>query len=254
MLPLIYLGTIDEEIPRKICSILLLLSPIPSSTPEQPSSETVSEQKEPLLPEPEVRRLFRLAVTVSEVSLSSTNVIWSKYIQWEQFQALLKPDGEERLAALRSMHGRFLGRLAVPGVHLEETSQIYSTFNTTHFELDYEANMIKGSNVMSKSMAKYQAREGLESSWTDLCAQGDSPELRQQKLAFLAAWLEWETNVPEPAKNSKGKGREGDAPKLEPRCVIGVYERMLTLLSTWGEGGKVLEAGVWVGYWRFMVG
>jgi hypothetical protein len=142
-----------------------------------------------------------------------------------------------------------MDRLATPHPSIAETSQAYSTFNSTYAPATYEESMVKASKVASKSTARWEAREAWEHGWAALCAQ-EIPEggadyaeeaLRMQKIAYLYAYLEMEL--------ATGRGK-----KPEPKMVVCVYERWLAVCGAdTTREGRVAEAGVWDKYITYVV-
>jgi hypothetical protein len=122
--------------------------------------------------------------------------------------------------------------------------------------------MIKASNMSSKSLTKYQARETWEDGWQALAKEAGNTvsmteaSLLDGRLAYLSAWLDMELSLPEQGAKNKGKGkaRETDSPKLEPFFVIMVFERMLSVAGQRTERmSKINESLIWLRYYRFMV-
>lgn len=105
--------------------------------------------------------------------------------------------------------------------------------------------MIKSTKASQKSNARWEIRDIWEQGYVAI--EGTNPELmsqadlRNQKVAYLYAYLEMETNT--------DGGR-----KPEAKMVQGVFERMLAVLSEWpGLEGKQMEARMWEKYGAFMV-
>ncbi len=105
--------------------------------------------------------------------------------------------------------------------------------------------MIKSTKASQKSNARWEIRDIWEQGYVAI--EGTDPEtmseadLRNQKIAYLYAYLEMETNT--------DGGR-----KPEAKMVQGVFERMLAVLSEWpGLEGKQMEARMWEKYGAFMV-
>jgi hypothetical protein len=134
-----------------------------------------------------------------------------------------------------------MDRLSNPHPTIAETSQAYSTFNSTYAPSTYEESMVKASKVASKSTARWDAREAWEQGWTTLSSQEEDDAQRMQKVAYLYAYLEMEL--------ATGKGK-----KVEPGMVVRVYERWVAVCA--GDAsreGRVAEAGVWDKYITYVV-
>lgn len=122
--------------------------------------------------------------------------------------------------------------------------------------------MIKANKVIAKTTTKLDFRDPWITGYNDLYKQVEQStpeEARYHKLAYLNAWLDMETKLPTTEmlkQKSKGKQhqREDDQIKLDPKWVTIVYEQMLAILSGMkSREGRTTEAGVWLGYARFMV-
>jgi hypothetical protein len=144
------------------------------------------------------------------------------------------------------MHQTFLDRLSIPHESLTETSQLYSTFNSTYAQATYEEQMVKASKVAARSSTRWDAREPWERGWVSLCqASSDDAEAqaahREQKVGYLYAYLEMEMST-------------FDGRKPEPKMVQAVYERWLEVLSEdTKREGRAAEAAVWDRYITYIV-
>lgn len=114
--------------------------------------------------------------------------------------------------------------------------------------------MIKASTVAAKSASKWQLREQWEQGWNIMREESSTDEtVRTKQVAYLSAWLDMELSLPETSTKQKFKGREQEQSKLDPRCVVMAYERLLSVLCYWREqAGRASEAAVWLAYHRFM--
>jgi hypothetical protein len=144
------------------------------------------------------------------------------------------------------MHQTFLDRLSIPHESLTETSQLYSTFNSTYAQATYEEQMVKASKVAARSSTRWDAREPWERGWVSLCqASSDDAEAqaaqREQKVGYLYAYLEMEMST-------------FDGRKPEPKMVQAVYERWSEVLSEdTKREGRAAEAAVWDRYITYIV-
>lgn len=142
---------------------------------------------------------------------------------------------------LPTIQQAFMDRLSSPHPTIAETSQAYSTFNSTYAPSTYEESMVKASKVASKSTARWDAREAWEQGWTALSSQEEDDAQRMQKVAYLYAYLEMEL--------ATGKGK-----KVEPGMVVRVYERWVAVCAVdASREGRVAEAGVWDKYITYVV-
>ena len=158
------------------------------------------------------------------------------------------PDLLSSAQRLPIMHQAFLDRLATPHESLAETSQRYSTFNSTHAQSTYEEQMVKASKICGRSSARWDAREPWERGWIALRqaekAEGDAQAKvahREQMVGYLYAYLEMELSTAE--------GR-----KPEAKMVQAVYERWLEVVGRdTRRDGRVAEAAVWDRYITYVV-
>lgn len=147
---------------------------------------------------------------------------------------------------LPTMHQAFLDRLSIPHESLTETSQLYSTFNSTYAQATYEEQMVKASKIAARSSTRWDAREPWERGWVSLCqASTDDAEAqaaqREQKVGYLYAYLEMEMST-------------FDGRKPEPKMVQAVYERWLAVLSEdTRREGRAAEAAAWDRYITYIV-
>jgi len=145
---------------------------------------------------------------------------------------------------------------------LEETAAAYSNFNTKHFLDEYEANMIKGSAMCAKSLAKYRSREAYEDGWRALrtmsegAKEGSAELAPDQDINYLSAWLETELSLVEAQAKQKGKNkhREEDGLKSEPFFIVMVFERLLAAIGCSSNNLANTHGGAtWIRYHRYMV-
>ncbi|KAJ9113953.1 hypothetical protein QFC19_000149 [Naganishia cerealis] len=228
-------------------------------SPALPSAEDADEVPQStdsvgnaLVSEEDARSILLSAAKSAGNDISFSDEVWRTYLDWEVALFAALPE-EERSGRLANIQKAYLDRLAMPHSSISETSQAYSTFNSTYAPNSYEENMVKASKIAAKSAARWEAREAWETGWVALCTQGstntnlDSHEaasngseqqesLRNQKIAYLYSYLEMELST-------------AQYRKPEPKMVECVFERWLAVCSSnKTREGRVAEASVWDRY------
>ncbi|EJD34711.1 hypothetical protein AURDEDRAFT_109252 [Auricularia subglabra TFB-10046 SS5] len=186
--------------------------------------------------------------------LTEGHEVWNKYCEWEM-QQLETLDASEREAQLDRIDKMFLARLQTPHSAFEETSQAYSSFNSTHRPAeDYEKIMVAVTKTRSSAVKAWNTREtseiALRNASNSLEAYGTYLSEEKHRLQ--------QASKPEPAR----KGRKPPPPKNAQDAQIALsllrtlHERAITAAAqrVWaGEDGAAAKLrAFWLSYAGFL--
>ncbi|KAI9730629.1 MAG: Splicing factor [Claussenomyces sp. TS43310] len=150
-----------------------------------------------------VTEIWQEGYQATQHRINDSHLLWNK---WVSFELDNNPD-VDRIKNL------FLARLQIPHAAWDETSQLFSTFLTSHAESEYEQTMISATKIAMGAKSTYAARERYE-----LKILATSEDKDAQQTAMLE-YLEWET-----AQMKKKNG--------QPQLCYALFERALLAFST----------------------